>query len=377
MSHYFTVFFVLACVAGGLYTVAVHPLSRGNMFRLCRDRWASLVIATFPILLTAAWLYRTHVRSWLRPQHHVQSFYYHPESGQRLLDYLVSAALNTFNLFSPVSLGTAASIPVFVVSVALVAVTIVYFLRIRVRSEDGLRCLPLLFLSVIGGGLLIASLKGAYPFGGDLRQQFILLPFLLITASILADATMSRLRTRRALLAWLAVVGICLNSVLHLRHLDGAGEGGFSTMFAKEMALYHRTFPEPGAVYLDQFNLIVFFAHHDQRQWRSLDFSRYEVPGEGAPIVVLRDRARWNVNLLDERLYADIAARLQSSGLEATTVFSLRYPRPSEPPSPVEQHAFRQDVPILAARHHLEIQRLVLDGFTVLAQVRRKTVEGR
>ncbi|MGH7399691.1 MAG: hypothetical protein ACRELW_19410 [Candidatus Rokuibacteriota bacterium] len=373
LSHYFTVFFLLACLAAGLYAFVVHALCGGDMLRFGRDRWTSLATAILPILLTAAWLYETHVRAWLRPQKHLRPFYYQPASGERLVDYLVGTVYNTFNLFSPISLGRVASLPLFVAALGLLAVSLVYFSRIRPRSRDMLRCLPLMFLLSITAALLLASLKGVYPFGGNPRQQFILLPFTIMAASMLLDAALSRLRAGAVLLVWLGVIGICLNSVLHLPQVHRPAETPFSTMFAKEMAAYRRIFPHPEAVYLDQFSLVVFFAHHDERQWRSLDLSRYEVTSDGGRIVVLRDRARWNLDLLDERLYANIAARLQPAGLESTTVFSVRYPVPSEPWGPVEQRALLEQVPVLAARHHLETQRLVLGGFNVFAQFRRAT----
>ena len=368
MSHYFAVFFLFACLGALLYTGAGRTLRRGNIWCFFRERWVILATAVLPILLTAAWLYRTHVRYWLRPQNHTDAFYFHPESGERLLGYLVGAAYNSFNLFSPVSLGEDAAIPVSLLLLTFVGVSLVYLSRLRARARALSRCLPLLFLLLLAGGLLTASVMGAYPFGGDLRHQFILFPFVLITAFVLMDSALSRLRSLAIPVIGLALFGISLNSAVHLSHVYESREDRFGTMFAKEIALYRQAFPEPTAVYLDQFSLVVFFAHSEPRQWRSLDFATYEARSNGRPIVILRDLARWKVDLLDEGLYKDVAAHLKSSAFQSTTLFCLRCTFASASWDPGEEHAFRRQVSALAARHHLKVPHLVLDGSNVFGQ---------
>jgi UDP-N-acetylmuramate-alanine ligase len=139
-------------------------------------------------------------------------------------------------------------------------------------------------------------------------------------------------------------------------------------MFAGEVRRYEQTFSDSEAVYLDQFSLIVFFAHHNQERWTSLDGGRYEVREDAKRIVVLRD-PHWNVEFLKEELYEELAIRLRASKLESVTLFSVRHRSPpSLPWGAVEQEAFCRRVSVLAARHGLKIEALVLDGWSVFAQ---------
>lgn len=261
----------------------------------------------------------------------------------------------------------------FALCLALLVGALIYLSQLRRRARSVVRDLPLLFLVLLATTLLAASVKGAYPFGGDLRQQFILFPFLLLTAFSLLDSMLSwRPRLRRPLIA-IVLLGVCLNSGLGLvarisAHKEG---GGFEDMFAREMSLHQAAFPEAGAVYLGQFSLIVYFAHHDRWRWKSVDANTYEITRGGRKVVVMRDeRLRWNLDVLDAMLYEDLGRRLESLRLRSTTVFSLRYPFPPEPWTSTERDAVRLEVPALAARAHLETDRLVLDGFNAFAQFR-------
>lgn len=370
MSHYFTVFFLLACLAALLYVVAIHLVCKRDTLSLVVGWWPSVLVATCPILATAAWLYRTHLKG-LRTSHltHLSAFYYRPESGQSVLRYVAGAAQKTFNVFSPASIGQAASVPVFLLSVTVLVVSLVHFARIRRRSEDIPRCLPWFFFLFMSGSMLTASIEGVYPFGGELRHQFILFPFLLITAFQVMDWMMSMWHRVTFPLAGLALVGICLNGTTPFRQ-PRASTDKMGNMFAEEMALYCGVFPEPETVYVDQFTLILFFAHHDRWQWKRLDERSYEVIGPGRRIDVLR-KFKWSLDFLDERLYDELAEWLRSTERESTAVCSLRYPSGTRPPNSVEQDAFRQKLTTLAARHGLKTTRLVLDGFDVFAQLSR------
>ncbi len=141
-------------------------------------------------------------------------------------------------------------------------------------------------------------------------------------------------------------------------------------MVAKEMTRYRESFADSGTVYVDQFSLIAFFAHHERWHWRSVDERSYEVVSGDRRIVVLRDH-HWNVNFLDERFYRDLAARLAYSNRDSTTVFALRVPVPATPLSPIERDAFRQRVRTLAARQGLKTTHLALEGWNVLGQFTR------
>jgi hypothetical protein len=274
-----------------------------------------------------------------------------------------------FNLFSPIPVGDSAALPVSLLLLAIVIFSVVYVFRNWERGEAILRSLPLFFSLAIAGEMLIASVKGAYPFGGDLRHQFIVFPFLLIAAFVTLDWGMSAKSGLATSVTGLALIGVCLNCILHFPWpLEPGDHDGINSMFAGEVRRYEQTFSDSEAVYLDQFSLIVFFAHHNQERWTSLDGGRYEVREDAKRIVVLRD-PHWNVEFLKEELYEELAIRLRASKLESVTLFSVRHRSPpSLPWGAVEQEAFCRRVSVLAARHGLKIEALVLDGWSVFAQ---------
>lgn len=371
MSHYFTIFFLAAGLAAAVWMAATRLSAGEGPGGL--DRWGGAALAAaLPILGVATFLYRDHLRGMAGPQKHLSAFYYHPESGESVLHYVIGATWNAFNLFAPVAVGTSGAVAVFALCLALLVGALIYLSQLRRRARSVVRDLPLLFLVLLVTTLLAASVKGAYPFGGDLRQQFILFPFLLLTAFSLLDSMLSwRPRLRRPLIA-IVLLGVCLNSGLGLARISPHKEGGgFEDMFAREMSLHRAAFPEAGAVYLGQFSLIVYFAHHDRWRWKTVDANTYEITRGGRKVVVMRDeRLRWNLDVLDAMLYEDLGRRLESLRLRSTTVFSLRYPFPPEPWTSTERDAVRLEVPALAARAHLETDRLLLDGFNAFAQFR-------
>jgi hypothetical protein len=368
MSHYFAIFFLAAALAAAVWVSATQLSSGEKLGGL--DRWrVATAIATLPILGVAAFLYREHLRGIARPLTHLSAFYYRPDSGESLLQYVVVATWNAFNLFAPVAIAPSGAILAFALCLAAFVGTLIYLSRLARRTRSVIRDLPLLFLVLLAAALLGASVKGAYPFGGDLRQQFILFPFLVLTAFSLLDRMFSwRPRLRRPLIA-IVLLGVCLNSGLGLAQISA--NDGFKDMFAREMNLYHAAFPEGRAVYLDQFTLVAYFAYHDRWRWTSVDANTYEVTQGGGKVLVMRDeRPRWNLDLLDGTLYEDLRRRLEFLRLGSTTVFSLRYPFPPEPWTSAERNAIRLEVPKLAERAHLETDRLILDGFNVFAQFR-------
>ena len=371
LSHYFAIFFLAAGLAVGVYVAATRLLAGEGIAALAT--WAAAgLAAAFPILGAASFLYRTHLRGMPLTEQHLSAFYYHPHSGESLFHYVIDASWNAFNLFAPVPVAKSRAVVVFALCLAVLVGALIYLSRIRSRARTVVHDLPLLFLVFLIVALLAASVRGAYPFGGDLRQQFILFPFLLLTILLLLDSMLSwRARLRRPLIA-IVLLAVCLNSGLRMASISAREEsGGFEDMFAREMSLHETTFPEAPAVYLGQFSLIVYFAHHDRWRWRAVDANTYEIMQGGRTVVVMRDeRNRWNLDVLDATLYKDLSRRLESLRLKSTTVFSLRYPFPPEPWTSSERDELRREVPVLAARAHLDTVRLILDGFNAFAQFR-------
>jgi hypothetical protein len=372
LSHYYAAFFIATCGAALLYVGAVHLAHRGDLPPGLARRWPILALLVLPVAALGMFLYQTHLRTRMgNPEGHLLAFYYH--AGDSLLGYSRAAVFNLYELFSPLPLPTSTAHLLFVAAVILLGAVVVYLVRVDRRVRDIPRCMPALFLLLLTVELYVASVRGWYPFGGDLRQQFILFPFLVIALSVLLDWALVVHRIAAVSAVGLMLTGICLNvSTLSRGPASLTPESrAFATMFSREMDIYQRAFPDPPMVYLDQFSLIVFFAHHERSRWRSSGPDTYEVTGSSERFVVLRDSKHWNVDLLDDRTYADIATRLPSEPLAATTVFSLRYPIPPQATKETFAEAIQQLAPCLAARHNLQMSRVIVDGFNVFAELKR------
>src|SRR6185503_16895239 len=84
-------------------------------------------------------------------------------------------------------------------------------------------------------------------------------------------------------------------------------------------------------VYVDQFNLIIFFSHFDDWKWKfvghcaavpTLDI--YSVSRGAENMLVFRDQARWNADITGTALYGDLAKCMKARQLELLVIFYLR-----------------------------------------------------
>jgi hypothetical protein len=394
VSNYSAAFFLLACLGSLVYVSALRWAGEGRLPAVVRERPASLAVGLLLPLATMAVLYREHVRWVARGRGqlmHLPAFHYRPVTGESLFAYLIRALHNEYNLVLPVRLGNAAAIPIFIFTLIVLTGALGYLLR---RRGELSRRLPYLFVILIAGGLLAASVRGVYPFGGMRRQQFILFPFLVIAGFLLIDGAMSRWRGLRVPVAILALTVGCLSGLWHIRweehgtvqDKDDPIPPLGAELCIRQMNVYLEAFPTPQLVYTDPPGLIVFFAHHDRWQWRAgprgwrdgrLD--RYEITHDGQRVVVLRERLR-RIDLGDERTYRDLAWSLRSLVLESGTVFSLQHREPFYGPAygpdgekgdglcgevgsrPADETERRRRVTALATDHHLETGRLIFDG---------------
>jgi 4-amino-4-deoxy-L-arabinose transferase-like glycosyltransferase len=382
-SNYAAVFFLLACLGCLVYLSVMHWAAEGRFPALVRERPASLAVGLLLPVATIFGLYWEHARGMARGQRqllHLPAFYYRPETGESILAYLIRAVHQEINIFLPFPLREAAAIPVFVVTVIVLTLAVIYLAR---QSAELSRRVPYVLVLMISGGLLAASVRGVYPFGGLLRQQFVLFPFLVVAGFSLIDEAMSRWDRWKTPLGALALTAGCLSGLWHIRAVPAQGAG----VCIREMNVYQKAFPNPQVVYTDHVGLIVLFAHHDQWQWRAgprgwrdgrLD--RYEAVKDGQSLVVLRDRRA--IDLGEERMYRDLAWSLRTLGLKSGVVFRLKYLKasygrsgrgggrvhaPGYPcgteGSPPSNEAERRDrVTALAAAQHLDAGRLIFDG---------------
>ena len=151
-----------------------------------------------------------------------------------------------------------------------------------------------------------ASLLGRYPFGGALHHQFILFPFLVLSVFAIVDEIVARSHHEWVALAAVSAA-VILNGVVQWRLVQFVDD----EPAARELETFDRYFGDSRAVYVDQTNVIYFFAFHHRGIWLAqsgIGAKFYALPVIEAQrtLLVLRDTKRWSCDLADRELYGDL-----------------------------------------------------------------------
>jgi len=216
-----------------------------------------------------------------------------------------------------------------------------------------------------------ASLLGRYPFGGALHHQYILFPFVVLSVFVVVDAIVARSHRE-----WLAVAvvsaAVIVNSIVQWRFVQFVGD----EPAARELETFARYFGDSPAVYVDQTNVIYFFASHHRGMWlpqRRLRKKVYALPviEAGRRLLVLRDTKRWNFDSADRKLYGDLRRLIAMSQVPSIDLFWLS---PDEQPactlSQLKRVQLADSVVELANREGLRVEHVVLDGSHLYARLR-------
>ena len=158
------------------------------------------------------YLYFSHAARHVTRQTHLAGYYFQPAGEESVGSFVLRNLRNTFNVFSPVSVEN----EIIVLSLVLLTAAFVYVIRFRWEKGYVLATVPLILLVTIVGSLIVASILGLYPFGGAARHQFVLYPFIVLTAGVALDRLLSLMRRSTVKFATLAigVMGILVNSAV-------------------------------------------------------------------------------------------------------------------------------------------------------------------
>jgi len=187
--------------------------------------------------------------------------------------------------------------------------------------------------------LAVAGLAGRYPFGGDLRQQYILFPFVVLCGAVLIERLGGALArfvpaygriTANALLI-LTIVSL---SAIWYRQIPKRTED----VIREQAEIFNRLVPGPKAVFLDQYNLILFFVYHHMWTWKSVappppiaDTDVYRLQRGADEMLVLRDKTDWNIDATDPAILHRIADSMRAANIPEISVFSARQCPPRDP----------------------------------------------
>jgi Dolichyl-phosphate-mannose-protein mannosyltransferase len=339
LSHYFAFFY-----AGAAILVL---LAR-------RSSWKAEAATCLPVIATVIALFEVHAGRLARIQGHLLPYYYDPAGSETIAAFLFRNFRNFVNLFSP-----------FAISSGAVAIVILILALTGFRRELKSKWTILVTAGMLAG-LVLAALAGKYPFGGDLRQQFLLFPFLVLCGAIFAQRIAGRLSglvpaPGRLFSNSLVIAAIVWISVVRFEQYPKF-EGNVA---ADRIEVFNRLEPAPTAVYLDQYNLILFFVYHHTWDWSFLKLPQ-PVPGidvyrlrRGAEqMLVFRDKA-WNTDPDDSAVYSELAQCLRDDNLPELSIFSARQVPPKAPLA--DPRGVRGAIVKLASASGLCVQRLAVN----------------
>ena len=379
LTEYYALIYVGAVL---LFAFALPILRRGEgMFRaLLRETVTFILVLALPVAE-----YINHLGAASVAYNHLPGFYFNPESTESVVDFLLRNLRNEFNCFSPIPIKDDDLFSgVLVVLLVILAATI--FLLVRrsaspVFAPDGLRdprnlaaLVSLLLPLVMLCALMVGGVIRAYPFGGFLRQQYILFPFLVVCPFLLLDRLLSG--SPRALS--LAVAGVLATGIVIVSVRNYQAWPKISRQISEDRTdRYARLFPAPESVYLDQFSLPTFFTFRHYWDWQyqgavpghpSLDV--YKVSRDNHSLIAFRDKDRWNLDFREEALYSQMADAMNANHLSSLTVFC-----PAQTPGPARTRerlaAYRDHVAELAAAKNLCVQTMDVANYDVYAEFRQ------
>jgi hypothetical protein len=367
-----TEYYALIYVAAAMLLAFALPIVR-------RDKaWGKAVLrelATFGLALALpVWEYISHFGAQGVAFAHLPDFYSNIDGKESELDFLWRNLRNELNIFSPWPVPAG---PIFVgvlggLLIALVAAIVL----VRKLSEprNAAAMVSLLMPLIMLGAIMAAALIPAYPFGGFLRQQFVLFSFAAVCPFLLLDRLTAPLpRSVTVVLAGLLAAAIALVSMQRYEAWPKISR----LLLTDQMERYNRLFPRPESIYIDQFNLTSFFMHHHDWKWQfegtlpnSTTVDVYRLTSrDKRSMLLFRDKNRWNLDLQESALFASIANGLRAQHMKSTTIFDL-----SQSPGPLRSEAkiaaYKDKVAELSAAEGLCVQTLDIDNYDAYGEFR-------
>ena len=368
-SHYGAFLYIGACAATAIL-LDVSLFRRSLWKRLAQDAVTFMAIAA-----ALAYVYLTHGQSHAVVAEHIHSRYF--QSGhESLWVFLTRNSRDLFNWFSPLPV-TGGTFYVVFATLILAAAWLVNLIRRFAEVENVRAAATVLMSAVLLATMVAGGVLGKYPYGGELRQQFFLFPFAVLCGCILLDRTAAALSPRlaAALLLSISAVTVAAWSFAFAQYPKVRTELGTT-----QMKRFRRDFPEPAAVYVDQFNVINFFVHYHDWRWHFVGHCQappaidiYRVTRANQSFLLLRDFSRWNPDFGEQALYRDLAKCIREQRISSLTIF---YTRQRPQAGAIQQEpAVARRVLTGAASVSLCVSKLRVEGARVYADLRTDRCE--
>jgi hypothetical protein len=361
-SEYYAVFFLVACLGVLALLWATHPVFRERSTEWAIRNWFAPVIALGTPSVVIAYFYRTHIKYHSISFNHVHEFYWTPGSSR--VDFILRNLRADLNYILPVKISSATILlGILVVFVPLLT----YFGLFRKQSHESLAVgVPGLVLLLLLVELIVFSLLGWYPFGGNDRHQSILFPFLTLTAFILLDRLITYLSVSWLKTGILGAIAVLITANFSYRWHKTPRRS--VELLTKEYQTFQGKVAPAQALYVDQFTLIAYYIQtHDwkwkfRRHFREPDrVDEYDLTSPtGQHLVLLRNIDRWNFDLSKPEIYQVLLRSLHDAQLTSANMFLVKQVHAHADPPAIAAEVNR--IRKLAADAGLQVSSLYADN---------------
>jgi len=329
LSEYCSVFFLAACLVVPWVRALTDKDFRRALLVSVRRLWRPWALTLGGVAGVVFVLYRVHLRYQPAVEDNVSTFYWSPQSGTSLWRFLIDGLRLEIDYFFPLPVDSNMKAGLIVV-LFLAAFFYLVFFR-KGRSKDAVAAMAPAMLAALVCELVILSLMGKYPFGGELRHQSIIAPFVVLTGFVVVERFVAALRYRpaRAAAVTLVLALILVNFDYRWSRFPKVPQ----ELASEQYRTFRSLFPEGTAIYADSFSATVYFIHNHNSPWA---FERrygigsdwvyvYRTKDElGRGIEIVRDREVWNFDLSDPGTFKRLAESIRASGLRSAALFWIK-----------------------------------------------------
>ena len=367
LSHYIAFILLAAMIATPIALALVHGRWRRRLLMDARVHPVALAAMFGVPVVIAVVPYLAHARHWANGLSHLHEFFYDRSKGSPIA-WTGMSLVRLAELFTP-TFGNQLPDPGWTALVFLAVLCVLALMMRRVRRSIAVA--PFALLAILVALNAVGGLAGRYPFGGALRHEIFLYPYVVVCFFVAVELLRrSGPRPLRAA-GWTAALFffVIWNQAATLsRHtFDG-------TLAQGEMEDFHRIAPAPEAVLVEQFNLVLFFAHYHQWTWHRVwngphdaVWQVYEVT-RGSDKILLCRGATWLYAPAEPGLYSDLKNCLDRTGASSV---ALLHSHQGGMPVALSPARMEMIAPILARDAGLTVDKLVASSAGVQASFRR------
>lgn len=336
-THYSAALFGVAAATVLVSRFALNRAFRLRVMAVARRQPLGLLLPPLIPAAVALALLAGHAQQHIGQMSHLPEYYLSSSSTSGPLDFLLRNTAFLVSLAIPHGPShPRQGMQIVLVLGAALAVAGAMAVAGRAGRPAAHRAAGALLLAQVGIGMAL-GLATVYPFGGPLRHQFFLFPSAILLVALSIDAVVARVAGRRARIAAVLAALAAITAVF--------GTGYRSVYrdprepYQDETRALAAACPADAAVYLDQFSLIAFFAHHHDWTWRAVSrqpsnwsIDRYELTRGDEHMTVFRDRTWWSIDLDAPRAAPALRECLDGVAPRHLVIFGLRqFPDKDDP----------------------------------------------